>query len=141
MQPVMHRIQHVFLFVLVFLITILYSKFILSTYDLRLSLMQLLLNQHSMMTMNPSSLWHLYQVCYRFLLPQQFSIFWGSVIQYNSSFFLSFLVERDERLGSYALIARAAPGITIPFLSRLFSERFSLLNQVSIYLFPVNSVR
>ncbi|KAF6154762.1 hypothetical protein GIB67_032374 [Kingdonia uniflora] len=35
----------------------------------------------------------------------------------------------DERLSSYALIARAAVEITIPLLSRLFSERFILLHQ------------
>lgn len=38
--------------------------------------------------------------------------------------------ERDERLASYALIARAAADMTVPFLVRLFSERFSLLSQV-----------
>lgn len=38
--------------------------------------------------------------------------------------------ERDERLASYALIARAAADTTVPFLVRLFSERFSLLSQV-----------
>ncbi|XP_062143497.1 uncharacterized protein LOC133851185 isoform X2 [Alnus glutinosa] len=35
----------------------------------------------------------------------------------------------DERLISYALIARAAIDVTIPLLTRLFSERFSRLNQ------------
>ncbi|KAL5566868.1 hypothetical protein UlMin_030032 [Ulmus minor] len=35
----------------------------------------------------------------------------------------------DERLSSYALIARAAVDFTIPFLSRLFAERFARLNQ------------
>ncbi|XP_010265025.1 PREDICTED: exportin-4 isoform X2 [Nelumbo nucifera] len=35
----------------------------------------------------------------------------------------------DERLSSYALIARAAIDVTIPLLDRLFSERFSSLHQ------------
>lgn len=38
----------------------------------------------------------------------------------------------DERLSSYALIARAAVDITIPLLMRLFSERVARLNQVGI---------
>lgn len=40
------------------------------------------------------------------------------------------LAAMDERLSSYALIARAAIDVTIPLLTRLFSERFSRLNQV-----------
>ncbi|KAK7827203.1 exportin-4 [Quercus suber] len=36
----------------------------------------------------------------------------------------------DERLSSYALIARAAIHVAIPLLTRLFSERFARLNQV-----------
>jgi hypothetical protein len=40
------------------------------------------------------------------------------------------LAAMDERLISYALIARAAIDVTIPLLTRLFSERFSRLNQV-----------
>lgn len=36
----------------------------------------------------------------------------------------------DERLSTYALIARAAIDITVPFLTRLFSERFARLHQV-----------
>ncbi|CAK7341133.1 unnamed protein product [Dovyalis caffra] len=35
----------------------------------------------------------------------------------------------DERLSSYAFIARAAIEVTIPLLTRLFSERFSTLHQ------------
>ncbi|KAG8390023.1 hypothetical protein BUALT_Bualt01G0040100 [Buddleja alternifolia] len=35
----------------------------------------------------------------------------------------------DERLSSYALIARAAIGVTIPFLSEVFSERIIRLHQ------------
>ncbi|KAJ4834159.1 hypothetical protein Tsubulata_008143 [Turnera subulata] len=35
----------------------------------------------------------------------------------------------DERLSSYGLIARAAIDVTIPLLTRLFSERFSALHQ------------
>nr|XP_010314128.1 exportin-4 isoform X2 [Solanum lycopersicum] len=36
----------------------------------------------------------------------------------------------DERLSSYALIARAAINVTVPFLIRLFSEKFARLQQV-----------
>ncbi|KAM7532194.1 hypothetical protein LguiB_035604 [Lonicera macranthoides] len=39
------------------------------------------------------------------------------------------VVAMDERLSSYALIARAAIDITIPLLIRLFSERFARLYQ------------
>lgn len=38
----------------------------------------------------------------------------------------------DERLSSYALIARAAIDVTIPLLTRLFAERFERLSQVSL---------
>ena len=40
------------------------------------------------------------------------------------------LAAMDERLSSYALIARAAIDVTIPLLMKLFSERVSRLNQV-----------
>lgn len=40
------------------------------------------------------------------------------------------LAAMDERLSSYALIARAAIHVAIPLLTRLFSERFARLNQV-----------
>lgn len=40
----------------------------------------------------------------------------------------------DERLSSYALIARAAVDVTIPLLMRLFSERVSCLNQVGFFM-------
>lgn len=36
----------------------------------------------------------------------------------------------DERLSSYALIARAAINVTVPLLTRLFSEKFARLHQV-----------
>lgn len=36
----------------------------------------------------------------------------------------------DERLSSYALIARAAINVTVPLLTRLFSEKFAHLQQV-----------
>eukprot|EP01018_Ginkgo_biloba_P030182 Gb_04408 [translate_table: standard] len=39
------------------------------------------------------------------------------------------LAARDDRLSSFALIARAASGVTIPLLAMLFSERCSLLHQ------------
>ena len=35
---------------------------------------------------------------------------------------------RDERLSAFALIARVAPGESIPLLAMSFSERWSLLN-------------
>ncbi|CAK9137241.1 unnamed protein product [Ilex paraguariensis] len=38
----------------------------------------------------------------------------------------------DERLSSYALVARAAINITVPLLTRLFSERFARLHQSSV---------
>uniref|UniRef100_A0A2N9GZS8 Uncharacterized protein n=1 Tax=Fagus sylvatica TaxID=28930 RepID=A0A2N9GZS8_FAGSY len=47
----------------------------------------------------------------------------------DSDYLLSSISAMDERLSSYALIARAAIHVTIPFLTRLFSERFSRLNQ------------
>ena len=43
---------------------------------------------------------------------------------------LHLVPERDEQLALYALIARAAPDTTIPFLAQLFSERFARLHQV-----------
>lgn len=43
--------------------------------------------------------------------------------------FQAAIAARDERLSSFALIARAAPGESIPLLAMLFSERCSLLNQ------------
>lgn len=42
-----------------------------------------------------------------------------------------YFAARDERLSSYALIARAAAAFTIPLLTRLLSERFALLHQVT----------
>lgn len=39
-------------------------------------------------------------------------------------------VAMDERLSTYALIARAAIDNTVPFLTRLFTERFARLHQV-----------
>lgn len=40
----------------------------------------------------------------------------------------------DERLSSYALIARAAIDVTIPLLMRVFSERVARLNQVGFVI-------
>lgn len=39
----------------------------------------------------------------------------------------------DERLSAYALIARAAINVTVPFLIGLFTERLSKLNQVPLF--------
>nr|XP_010934314.3 LOW QUALITY PROTEIN: exportin-4-like [Elaeis guineensis] len=47
----------------------------------------------------------------------------------DADYFHASISKRDERLGSYALIARAAADVTVPFLIRLFSERFALINQ------------
>ena len=44
-----------------------------------------------------------------------------------------FFPAMDERLSSYALIARAAVDVAIPLLTGLFTERFARLHQV---LFP-----
>jgi len=40
----------------------------------------------------------------------------------------------DERLNSYAFIARAAIDVAIPLLTRLFSERFAALHQVLLII-------
>ncbi|XP_058101583.1 uncharacterized protein LOC131245863 isoform X3 [Magnolia sinica] len=47
----------------------------------------------------------------------------------DSDNFQASISARDERLSSYALIARAAAAFTIPFLTRLLSERFAVLHQ------------
>ncbi|CAA6673264.1 unnamed protein product [Spirodela intermedia] len=47
----------------------------------------------------------------------------------DSEHFHASIAVRDERLASYALIARKVASVTIPFLIRLFSERFSTLCQ------------
>ncbi|XP_031116009.1 exportin-4 isoform X1 [Ipomoea triloba] len=47
----------------------------------------------------------------------------------ESSYFQASIAAMDERLSTYALIARAAIDITVPFLTRLFSERFARLHQ------------
>lgn len=47
----------------------------------------------------------------------------------------------DERLGSYALIARAAVDATVPFLTKLFSDRVARLHQVLLIDFPLEYKR
>uniref|UniRef100_A0A2P2MR29 Uncharacterized protein MANES_09G147900 n=1 Tax=Rhizophora mucronata TaxID=61149 RepID=A0A2P2MR29_RHIMU len=47
----------------------------------------------------------------------------------DSDYFQASVSAMDERLSSYALIARAAVDVTIPLLTRLFSERFARLHQ------------
>ncbi|KAE8653609.1 hypothetical protein Csa_007263 [Cucumis sativus] len=47
----------------------------------------------------------------------------------ESEYFQASVSAMDERLSAYALIARAAINVTVPFLIRLFSERLSKLNQ------------
>ncbi|KAL6142910.1 hypothetical protein ACLB2K_061185 [Fragaria x ananassa] len=46
----------------------------------------------------------------------------------------------DERLGSYALIGRTAIEVTVPFLIRLFSERFERLNQGRGFIDPTETL-
>lgn len=46
----------------------------------------------------------------------------------------------DERLGSYALIARAAVDATIPFLAKHFSERVARLHQVLLIDLPTSNL-
>ncbi|XP_020678770.1 exportin-4 [Dendrobium catenatum] len=48
----------------------------------------------------------------------------------NAEHFVASVSKRDERLESYAVIARAAAEITIPFLINVFSQRVSHLNQI-----------
>ncbi|XVF06407.1 hypothetical protein REPUB_Repub06bG0046100 [Reevesia pubescens] len=47
----------------------------------------------------------------------------------DSDYLQASISAMDERLSSYALIARAAIDVTIPFLTRLFSEHFVRLHQ------------
>ncbi|KAE8667511.1 putative pentatricopeptide repeat-containing protein [Hibiscus syriacus] len=47
----------------------------------------------------------------------------------DSDYLQASISAMDERLSSYALIARAAIDVTIPLLTRLFSERFARLHQ------------
>ncbi|XP_062084394.1 uncharacterized protein LOC133790677 isoform X2 [Humulus lupulus] len=47
----------------------------------------------------------------------------------DSNYLQASISAMDERLSSYALIARAAIDVTIPFLTRLFSERFARLTK------------
>ncbi|CAB4316460.1 unnamed protein product [Prunus armeniaca] len=47
----------------------------------------------------------------------------------DSDYLQASIVALDERLSSYALIARAAIDVTIPLLTRLFTERFERLSQ------------
>ncbi|CAI9091488.1 OLC1v1026537C1 [Oldenlandia corymbosa var. corymbosa] len=48
----------------------------------------------------------------------------------ETDYFQASIVAMDERLSAYALIARAAIDITVPLLSKIFSERFAKLHQV-----------
>lgn len=48
--------------------------------------------------------------------------------------------KRDEQLALYALIARAAADITIPFLEQLFSERFARLSQRDVENDPTRTL-
>ncbi|XP_076931070.1 uncharacterized protein LOC143596096 isoform X2 [Bidens hawaiensis] len=47
----------------------------------------------------------------------------------EKEYFQASVAAMDERLSSYALIARAAINVTIPFLTGLFTERFARLHQ------------
>ncbi|XP_073305923.1 uncharacterized protein [Primulina huaijiensis] len=44
-------------------------------------------------------------------------------------YYQSSITAMDERLSSYALIARSAIGVTVPFLTKLFSDLFTRLHQ------------
>lgn len=54
-----------------------------------------------------------------------------------SNFEYRVLAAMDERLGSYALIARAAVDATVPFLTKLFSDRVARLHQVLLIDLPL----
>ncbi|XP_020531043.1 exportin-4 isoform X2 [Amborella trichopoda] len=58
----------------------------------------------------------------------------------SSEQFQAFISARDERLSSYALIARAAADKSIPLLTRLFSEKVSLLCQGSGRADPIRTL-
>ncbi|XP_071934674.1 uncharacterized protein [Coffea arabica] len=47
----------------------------------------------------------------------------------DADYFQASITAMDERLSSYALVARAALDATVPLLVRLFSERFARLHQ------------
>ncbi|KAM7250286.1 hypothetical protein ACFE04_022169 [Oxalis oulophora] len=47
----------------------------------------------------------------------------------DSDYLQASISAMDERLSSYALIARAAIDVTVPFLTHLFTERFARLHQ------------
>nr|XP_043632795.1 exportin-4 isoform X4 [Erigeron canadensis] len=53
----------------------------------------------------------------------------ASASEEREDYFQASVSAMDERLSSYALIARAAINVTIPFLTGLFSERFARLHQ------------
>ncbi|GMP21962.1 hypothetical protein CsSME_00000164 [Camellia sinensis var. sinensis] len=53
----------------------------------------------------------------------------ASTDESESEYLQASIVAMDERLSSYALIARAAIDVTIPLLTRLFSEHFARLHQ------------
>lgn len=55
----------------------------------------------------------------------------ASASEEKEEYFQASVAAMDERLSSYSLIARAAIDVTIPFLTRLFSERFARLHQGS----------
>ncbi|XP_057476244.1 uncharacterized protein LOC130764171 isoform X2 [Actinidia eriantha] len=50
-------------------------------------------------------------------------------VESESEYLQASITTMDERLSSYALIARAAIDVTIPLITRLFSERFRRLHQ------------
>lgn len=52
------------------------------------------------------------------------------LVSFSSTCVSLMVAAMDERLSSYALIARAAVEFSIPLLARLFSERVSKLHQV-----------
>jgi hypothetical protein len=70
----------------------------------------------------------LFQVCLSFTERSSAPVSPPLLNQHTNELLL--VPERDEQMALYALIARAAPDTTVPFLAQLFSERFARLNQV-----------
>ncbi|XP_071700961.1 uncharacterized protein [Rutidosis leptorrhynchoides] len=58
----------------------------------------------------------------------------------REEYFQASVTAMDERLSSYALIARTAIDVTVPFLTGLFSERFARLHQGNGILDPTTTM-
>ncbi|KVH96682.1 Armadillo-type fold [Cynara cardunculus var. scolymus] len=64
----------------------------------------------------------------------------ASASEEKEDYFQASVAAMDERLSSYALIARAAIDVTIPFLTGLLSERFARLHQGSAINDPTTTM-